>query len=104
MSRPVIVLASIVAGSSALTGVLAAEPSIPRWVLIALAGLTAVGTAVGGVVTQAKTAPWSNVLAHTDADGNVKAGPAASLVAAVGDPVKVVPADDETPTFNAGTL
>lgn len=79
MSRPVVVLASIVAGASALTGVLAAEPSVPRWVLIALAGITAVGTAVGGVITQTKTAPWKDVAARVAEDGTIVAGPASPV-------------------------
>jgi hypothetical protein len=88
MSRPVLVLASTVAGAAALNGVLAAVPEVPRWVLIALAGITAVGTAVGGVITQSVTVPWKQVAAKTnpDAPGFI-AGPAA--VIRTGAPVDV---------------
>ena len=100
MSRPVVVLASVVAGASALTGVLAAEPSVPRWVLIVLAGITAVGTAVGGVVTQTLTTPWKTVAARVDETGALVAGPASPVP--TGQAVSV--SGGETPTFNAGTL
>jgi hypothetical protein len=96
MSRPVLVLASIVAGASALTGVLAAEPSVPRWLLIVLAGVTTVGTAVGGVVTQTKTAPWKDVAARLTEDGSVVAGPAS--------PVPLGHEVDVTRTEPSGTL
>lgn len=90
MSRPVMVLAGVVAGSSALTGVLAATPEVPRWLLVVLAGVTAVGTAVGGVVTQTRTAPWAEVAAHRAQDGGLVAGPAAQV--ATGAEVEVMPA------------
>lgn len=61
-SKPVLILASSVAGASALLGVLAAVPA-PSWLLITLAGVTAVGSAVGGVITNQRTAPWEDVAA-----------------------------------------
>ena len=78
------VLAATVAGTSALTGVLAATPDVPRWVLIVLAGITSVGTAVGGVVTQSRTAPWVDVAAKVVRDDNgapvrTVAGPASDV-------------------------
>jgi hypothetical protein len=87
------VLASVVAGTSALTGVLAAVDTVPRWVLIALAGVTAVGTAVGGQITQARTVPWVDVAAkrvEVDGDTHVVAGPATTV--RTGAPVDVTPA------------
>lgn len=93
MNRPVMVLAGVVAGSSALGGVLAATPEVPRWVLIVLAGVTAVGTAVGGVVTQTRTAPWADVAARRTQDGALVAGPAAQ--ATTGAEVHVIPAGED---------
>ena len=79
-------LASVVAGASALTGVLAAVPDVPRWVLIVLAGIIAVGSAVGGVITNQRTAPWADVAAlrigpsgRGVADGPIVAGPASDV-------------------------
>lgn len=91
MSRPVVVLASIVSGASALTGVLAAVPDVPRWVLIVLAGVTAVGSAVGGVLTQSRTVPWADVAAKVAPEGGgLVSGPAFGRI---GKPVDVTHAD-----------
>lgn len=76
-SKPVIALASTVAGAAALITVVSAVPQIPWWVTTALAGIVAVGTAVGGQLTSQKTVPWSEVAAKTTPSGNVVAGPAA---------------------------
>ncbi|MGZ0150674.1 hypothetical protein ACXJJ3_26690 [Kribbella sp. WER1] len=93
MTRPVMALAATVAGASALTGVLAATPEVPRWLLVALAGVTAVGTAVGGIVTQTQTAPWKEVAARKLQDGTVVAGPASSVT--TGATVDVTKGEDE---------
>lgn len=95
MSRPVIALASVVAGASALVGVLAIEPGVPRWVLVSLLGIIAVGTAVGGVITQTVTVPWKDVEA-LHRDGKTTAGPAS--------PVPTGREVDVTRTEPSGTL
>lgn len=76
-SKPVLFLALIASGGSVATGVLAAVPEVPRWVLIVLALSTALGTTWGGILTGKRTVPWEDVAAKLTPAGRVIAGPAA---------------------------
>ena len=97
-SRPVVVLASTVAGASALTGVLAAVPEVPRWLLIVLAGVTAVGSAVGGVITNQRTAPWEDVAALRVAGPHQRGAAAGPIVAGPASDVRTGAAVEVSPT------
>lgn len=77
--RPVLILTAISAGGTAATGVLSAAPGVPGWVTLTLALVTAVSTAVGGVLVQGQVVPDTKVAAIEPAPGEQlvagKAGP-----------------------------
>lgn len=78
-SKPVLYLALAVSGAAALTGVLAAVDGVPRWVLIVLAAIIAVGSAWGGILTGQRTVPWADTAAKRTPSGAIILGPAANV-------------------------
>lgn len=99
-SKPVRLLYSIVAALGTAVTVLAAVPEIPRWVVIIVAGLTAILTAGLGRYTEKQTVPLSNTKSiYIDSTGQTVAGPAASLKTGtvVEEPVAVGPSPYSPP-------
>ena len=79
-SKPVRLLYSIVAGLGTLVTVLSAVEQVPRWIIIVVAGLGAVLTAVLGRYTETKTVPLANTKSiYIDSTGQIVAGPASVL-------------------------
>lgn len=99
-SKPVRLLYSIVAALGTAVTVLAAVPEIPRWVIIVVAGLTAILTAGLGRFTETKTVPLANAKSiYIDSTGETVAGPAADLKTGtvVEEPVAVGPSPYSPP-------
>lgn len=79
-SKPVRLLYSIAAGIGTLVTVLSAVEAVPRWVIIVVAGVGAVLTAILGRYTQSQTVPLANAKSiYIDSTGQTVAGPAAEL-------------------------
>jgi hypothetical protein len=75
-SKPVLVLASIAAGATVLTGGLAVIDGVPSWLVATVALVGAVATAVGGVWTKGQVTPWADVAAKQTPSGKIVFGPA----------------------------
>ena len=89
-SKPVLILGSISAASTAIVGVLATVQGVPAWVTAVVAGVGAVTTAVGAVWATSQVTPYEDVAAKRALDGGLVAGPATHI--ATGAAVEVTPA------------
>lgn len=89
-SRPVLIVAMILAAIQALISTGGATDVISKDVMVYLTLANVVLTAVLGVYTQSQTVPFEDAAAYVNTSGEMVAGPASPPKVVEGTPVEVV--------------